>query len=434
MHSNAVWRALAVITVTALPALGFSACTSEEEGGSGNAPVPTSEGSQPTEAPVTGGGEGADSPQSAVLRLYEAIDSGDQNEFLDVLDPALRADPGNALLFTAFSVSFLGVGFSANAADIDFRDLHAEAVNTGGDWATVSVTARMRYAGTEKPLNEMHLVRKIAGRWYVSNEEQRTLSRAVTTSIRHIGPELYICCFQRGLLTVGPDGSLYIVDLARSPNSGARISRVSPSGNTNVLIQSGLDELIMGIVSTPNGIALLGRGQFYYLSDTGGLSPGREISLTGRPWMAATPDGVLYVLGEGQLARIDSDGNTRMAVVPYECCDDGLAVDETGRVFLVGGGSLTGPRSVYQVDDNLGMQLVFSGIPGGMSESGFAAMGGTFYYSVFEEGRVYMVRPGDDPVPIATSLNGPTAIAVADEKTIYVIEHYANRVVEITID
>lgn len=118
------------------------------------------------------------SPEAAVQRFYEALEAQDMDKYLDTLDPDLRQRPNPMALLNAFNfgVSFggFGIGFDLGALTrVSFREMSYRTLDVSEGRAHVQVEGKVRILalGMEVPFCDVHLARKVKGRWYVSYDE-----------------------------------------------------------------------------------------------------------------------------------------------------------------------------------------------------------------------------------------------------------------------
>ena len=128
--------------------------------------------------PTACGGNRARGPESAVQRLYQALEAQDMNEYLDALDPALRGEPDLLPLLSALNVSGGFGGFSlgvdlGSLTKLSFREMRYQQLDVSSDRAHVQADGKMRVLllAMEVSFCDVHLVRKVGGQWYVSYDQ-----------------------------------------------------------------------------------------------------------------------------------------------------------------------------------------------------------------------------------------------------------------------
>lgn len=109
-------------------------------------------------------------PAATLRAAFAALEAADMNTYIDLLDPDIRSTPNNPGLLGQLLGTLTGV--RVDTASLAFRDMQYSVVQQSESWAWVQVQGFVRSLalGTENPMNEIMLTRKLDGRWYVSSE------------------------------------------------------------------------------------------------------------------------------------------------------------------------------------------------------------------------------------------------------------------------
>lgn len=130
---------------------------------------------------------GADPIQDVVVRMYESLEIGDTNAYMDTLLPENRRQPNPFGLLNALSASAgfgglnLGVDIS-KLIQVSFSDLEVTVLAKKGDYALTQAMGKIRYPilMMETPFCEQLDLRRVDGKWYVdllALERQQRMAR-----------------------------------------------------------------------------------------------------------------------------------------------------------------------------------------------------------------------------------------------------------------
>lgn len=117
----------------------------------------------------SGGGPIADTPESAVRAMYDAINKGDRKAFEEVLAPDV-IEEGQAQL-VPFPAS-VGVyeGFDGKEA-AKVSGLRLRVIGEQENWALVGISGTLEFKGEERPFNETAYLQRVGDSWKVSTQQ-----------------------------------------------------------------------------------------------------------------------------------------------------------------------------------------------------------------------------------------------------------------------
>jgi hypothetical protein len=155
--------------------------------------VPTSASLPVTETPNQSL-QGADSPENAVIAAFRAVEAGDANAYMDVIDPQFRSNVGNYFFFSQFMSTFTQISGlrwipGRSTSQVNFRDLSVTVIGPQGALTQVRASGFARSAAfaIELPFEDVALVRQVGGRWFISAPYASEASQ--TTAVASNGTE-----------------------------------------------------------------------------------------------------------------------------------------------------------------------------------------------------------------------------------------------------
>ena len=117
-------------------------------------------------------GCGGSAPEKVVAQMYEALEEGDANAYMDTLLPENRSMPD---LDGVLAMLLGGVGLSAGPVGVDlggllspnFQNMEFKTVSKDGQHAVVEARGVMRMMMMEFSFCDTHDLTREGGRWYI---------------------------------------------------------------------------------------------------------------------------------------------------------------------------------------------------------------------------------------------------------------------------
>lgn len=231
-------------------------------------------------------------------------------------------------------------------------------------------------------------------------------------------------------LAMGPDECLYFPQVV-----AGEIWRVPVAGGTPERFISGL--------AFPTAVKFSPRGELYTTEAASGevtcidlRSRARSTVAKMRPGIdnfAFSPDGRLFVSHfiDGGVTEIHAAGGHRVLVAPGMLGPFGLACGSDGRFYVADGMSL----AVHEADGTLAARhglLIDHGFPG--FARGVAVDSEGASYLTTSAGSVARYRSGEETKTLASSLEGPTGLALTADGGLLVCETGGGRVLHLAAD
>lgn len=135
-------------------------------------------------------GCGSEPPEAVVARMYNAINEGDSDAYLDTLLPSTRKRPdlGGIILSLAAGMSLSAgpVGFDIGGMLVPKTgDMQFRVMSQDGDYAVVEARGLVRMMMMEFKFCDTHDVIRVGGRWYVDATHPARVQRVSRYSDRN---------------------------------------------------------------------------------------------------------------------------------------------------------------------------------------------------------------------------------------------------------